>query len=246
MDIRYFDINGAQHDISCKLFLPDISPLGIVIGVHGFGGDKESSVLELLAERINERYALLCFDFPSHGKSNAPDNALTVENCADDLVSVFEYAKANFPSVPIFMFSTSFGGYTTLLAVKQGRITPEKVVLRAPAINMANIFRDKILGEDFDIYRTQGYIAWGFDRKMNVPYDFYRGLSSNNVSSVFMKVPTLVFCATEDELVEPHDLHEFANAGERVEIYDVVGASHRFKGQGEIDEVVERTVRFIM
>lgn len=100
MHIRYFSIQRA-YEIKCKIFLPeDQNVKSLIVGVHGFAGDKESSMLEQLAQEcsINET-ALICFDFPAHGESPVQEDMLTIENCKNDLLDVLSHAKSLYPLI---------------------------------------------------------------------------------------------------------------------------------------------------
>lgn len=60
-----------------------------MIGVHGFAGDKDSSMLEKLADSfcLHNR-AIITFDFPAHGSSYVGEEMLTIHNCKKDLCTV--------------------------------------------------------------------------------------------------------------------------------------------------------------
>ena len=92
MRITYFSIQRA-YEIKCKLFIPETQEINnIIVGVHGFAGDKESSVLDQLASACSENgTALISFDFPSHGESPVQEDMLTVENCKNDFLDVFNF-----------------------------------------------------------------------------------------------------------------------------------------------------------
>ena len=116
MKIKEFNIELQKYSIPCKLFTPAEKVKQIIIGVHGFAGDKESSVLAALAEQlVKKNCALICFDFPAHGKSSTPDSFLRVENCIQSLMEVVKYVKNHFPESKYGIFATSFGGYITLV-----------------------------------------------------------------------------------------------------------------------------------
>ncbi len=245
MNIEYFVLPRDGYDIKCKLYYPDIKPKGIVVGVHGFGGDKESSALSELAKAMENSHALLCFDFPAHGESEAPDSMLRVQNCVEDLAAVFTYADNRFPKLPISLFATSFGGYISILTTNFGKIKPYRLILRAPAVRMDKVFKQKLLGDGFARFEKDGFFRCGFERKFDVSWDFYVDLCENKAFFASLDVPTLMFCATEDELVELEDLHGFAEGNALVTAVDVVGAGHRFKGEGELSQVIARSALFI-
>ena len=61
----------------------------VIIAVHGFGGDKESTVIVALANELNKyNIGLVCFDFPGHGQSEVDGNYFTVENSINDFLEL--------------------------------------------------------------------------------------------------------------------------------------------------------------
>ena len=152
MNTRNFTIK-REYEICCKLFFPEEGNIRhIIIGVHGFAGDKNSSMLKKLAEDVCRKgAALLCFDFPAHGESPVGEEMLTVENCKSDLCSVVEYVIRNYPDAEKTIFATSFGGFVTLLCAEQ--LANFHLVLRAPAVTMPKVLLDNVLqisAEDFE------------------------------------------------------------------------------------------------
>ena len=126
--IKYFSIE-RKYPIKCKAFLPSSGNIRtVILGVHGFAGDKESSMLSELAKHVDQKDgALICFDFPAHGDSDRQENDLTVENCINDLLAVAEWIEDTFPIAEKFIFATSFGGYISLLSLS--RLQNYKVIL---------------------------------------------------------------------------------------------------------------------
>ena len=109
--VSCFSIPQSRYNISCKLYAPSSEvPRLAVLGVHGFGGDKESSALQALGNVLTAHGgALLCFDFPAHGASNAADAQLSVEHCKLDLLAAYACLRERFPKAPTGLFATSFG-----------------------------------------------------------------------------------------------------------------------------------------
>lgn len=245
MKTTYFDISANRYKIRCKQFTPGDDISSVVIGVHGFGGDKESSMLSRLARGIGEHRALICFDFPAHGDSPVDGKELTVENCLMDIAEVFGYAGELYKDATINVFATSYGGYITLLAIERGYIHPESIILRAPALNMNEIFKEKLMGNSFEIFEKQGFLNVGFERKFDVSFDFYSELCNNDARNVIPMLPMLIFCAEKDELVDASILHAYAEKTDGAEISDVIGASHRFRHPWEIEQVIRESAHFL-
>ena len=56
----------GEMNIPCRVYEPDFSDVDqVLIGIHGFGGNKDSSVLRAVAEEMYfYRTATVVFDFP--------------------------------------------------------------------------------------------------------------------------------------------------------------------------------------
>ena len=68
----------------------------ILLCLHGFAGDKDSSVIAALMGSLDEKgIGVVTFDWPAHGESDAPDEALIVENCLGDLNIVVSWISQN-------------------------------------------------------------------------------------------------------------------------------------------------------
>ena len=144
MNVQVISVFRA-YEIKCKLFTPDTPCVDhLMIGVHGFAGDKESSMLEKLASQCtSEGGALLCFDFPAHGHSPVEEDMLTVYNCKQDLLAVFHHGDRLYPNAKKSVFATSFGGYITLLCARELPDCP--LILRAPAVTMPKLLLKNVL-----------------------------------------------------------------------------------------------------
>lgn len=225
MKTLYYDIPGIVAPIPCKMYYEE-GFSKIIIGAHGFAGSKETPGLYALAEAVMPDCALVCFDFPVHGVSLAKDEELTVENCLDSFVRVYNDLSERYPSYPLSVFGISFGGYTTVLAMLRKLIQPQRIVLQAPALEMAAIFRERLPGNVFEDFVKSKVLDFGFTRKMKVPFAFYEELLTIPIMEADIYVPTLIISGTEDVLVHNPMLHAFADERPSVTIVDIPGGSH--------------------
>ena len=241
MNIKEFSIKKERYSIPCKFLMPDAQVKKIIIGVHGFAGDKESSVLFALAERLvlNES-ALLCFDFPAHGESEALDSSLRVENCVQDLLDVVAYVRNEFPQKEYGIFATSFGGYITLLC--SAELKDFKKVLRAPAVTMAESFIEKIIPISKDEFIEQKGALCGFERKMFVSSMFYEDLLRYPIEK--SEDELLIIHGTEDDIIPYSAIKEYSANCTKIKLVTIYGADHRFKKAGEIDQIIENTAKW--
>ena len=183
----------------------------IIIACHGFGGDKESSAIDLLAQKLLKyNIGVIAFDFPAHGKSDEDGTKFTVKNCINDLISIEEYIKKEYPNMPIGIFATSFGAYIALLKINKYGNNYFSIVLRAPAICMDEIFINSIIKEDINDYKKRGYTVLGYEKELNVYYQYYQELISNKLFDIYVKnEPLLIIQGTEDDMAPIQDSIKF-------------------------------------
>ena len=244
MNIEYYELSNI-YDIPLKRYDPEDKVTGFIVAVHGFGGDKDSTAIEALAECMTARgYAVIAFDFPAHGASKA-DEYFCTANCRLDLENVFEHAQRLYPEAQNkAVFATSFGGYITLLSLD---ILPEdvRIVLRAPAVDMRATFKH-LLPCTTDEYKKAGTVEMGFERKMNVPYSFYEELCENDISQCPFDRDMLIIHGSKDDIVLPEHIRRFCEANPKAKLEIIKGADHRFKGEGEIEKVITAASEYIL
>ena len=215
------------NNLSTKLYFPSNPPKQIVVGVHGFFGDKESSVLVKLGERlVQNNSALITFDLPCHGH-NDTSQILRLSDCIKSFDYIFDWVYENFPNIPISIFATSFGGYLTLLYLSKHDKILNKIILRAPAINMHHVLTDVLLpfqslsAEDLKIAKNIGK-----EQSLWVDFSFIEELKINSL---------------------PNDNEKFFNEfyENKHEIIYFENADHRFKKPGELEKIIDETLKIL-
>jgi alpha-beta hydrolase superfamily lysophospholipase len=232
---KRFSLDTPRRTIPCKVFLPEGEPGQIILGVHGFAGDMESSVLKKLGEALCEAgKALICFDFPAHGSSTAPDSHLRVDACQEDFRAMAAYIRSTYPGKEYGVFATSFGGYITLLCADF--IPDFRMVLRAPAVTMAETFIRKIIPCSREEFLDSAGAWCGFERKMFVSRAFYEDLLENPPE--IPPCPLLILHGTEDDVIYFEAVRKIADTYPNVTLIAFPGADHRFKNPGEAQKIV--------
>lgn len=245
MDVVYFSIK-RDYEIKCKYFSPENNELkNIIVGVHGFAGDKESSMLEQLALACTENNtALLCFDFPAHGESPVSEEMLTIENCKRDLCKVMEYVSCKYPGANLSLFATSFGGYITLLCSDSLPDVP--IVLRAPAVTMPKLLLENVLKISAEDFEKKRFVECGFERSLKLPYSFYEDLmGQEDIMKKEIRQPNLILHGDCDDIVPLSDIISFCKMQNSTKLEIIHGADHRFKNVGEIEKIIRCAKKFL-
>lgn len=238
------------YNISAKSYLPQESPKEIIIAVHGFAGDKESSAISLLAkEMTKEGFGVVCFDFPGHGESEVEADKLTIDNCINDIETIEEYIKEKYgKQMKIDLFATSFGAYITLLKIFKYNTKYNKIELRAPAIKMDKIFKETLLRETFEEFQKRGITKLGFDRIMNIPFSFYEELKQNQILKIYKNSQKiLIIQGTEDDVAPIKDTKELIDLDKaNFELFEIQGADHRMKKDGELEKAINKAKEYFL
>ena len=222
----------------------------IIVAMHGFCGDKESSCISALEKRaLGLNIGLIKFDWAGHGESEATGEQLTIDNCMADIDSIIEHVKESHPEAKLVAFSTSFGGYLTLLYLRNHETVFNQVILRSPAIHMYDVLKANILTKEEQAQIEEyGSTEFGFERKLKITNDFVADLKNHNVDKLYggVSLPNVsIIHGTVDDLVPYADSESFARE-HGCKLHPVVGADHRYKKEGEIDKVIEIAIDAIM
>lgn len=246
---RYLQIKGkSDYEISLKEFLPNKEIEKVIIALHGFGGGKESTAISLLAQKANnENIAVIAFDFPAHGTSKVEADKLTLDNCIKDFESVEEYARKKY-NKEIGIFATSFGAYITLLKLsKEKENNYFSIILRSPAICMNEDFKNKILKEDVVKYQKRGYSVLGYERLMNIEYNYYEELEKNNLFDLYNKdYKIFIIQGTNDDMAPIEDTIKFIKNKSNIILHKIEGADHRMKVGNQLNDAIDICMKYIL
>ena len=235
--INYFDIAGTP----CKSHASGEGAVDLaVLAIHGFAGSKESPTIAALAEELCStcNAIVYCFDFPAHGAH--PSDDLTVAACRDALVGVARHVCEQHASAAKAVFATSFGGYMALRCLDEleeilGRFS---LVLRAPAVKMAETFEQTIAGEGgLDRLETIGSVECGCGRTIVVRRHFLEELRAHDVCKPHSK-PMLIIHGDSDNVVTPADIADFMEQNPQASLVQIPGAGHQLEGGEQLGKAL--------
>lgn len=235
--------------LDAKIYLPTKNIKEVVIGVHGFSGDKESSVLLALSkELIKKGVALLTFDLPCHG-NNDNSKPLNLDTCINSIGEAIKYTKNTFSKLPISIFATSFGGYLSLAHLSKHSEKINKIILRAPAIYMSKVLEENILPfNGFSADKIENPINLGYEQSLYIDKYFINDLRKLNLEHL-PPVNNFIYIlqGKKDDIVNPKDNEIFFNSFYKTnhEFFYFENADHRFKHPGELEKIIEITLEIL-
>lgn len=236
--------NFYYENIYIKLFQAKQTSKNVLIALHGFAGDCDSSVItEIANEMVNYNYTIVTFDLPNHG--NSPKKEISIQDCLNDLKIVENFVKNQFPNQTISYFATSFGAFLLLNYLNNNSSIYHKIILRAPAIFMDEILKDKIIPEhNFSFTDLQNKsINLGYQKELIIGYNFYEDLKNYSLDNYINKNKLYVIQGKKDDVVDYKENEKFlkSKCGNNYEIYYFENADHRFKNEGELNKIVNIT-----
>ena len=218
----------------------------VMVCLHGFAGDKNSSVIARLTEYI-QSYGIgtFVFDWPAHGESDANYQDLRVEHCLADLDTVIKYIRDRFNG-PLYCFATSFGGYLAAAYHLAHPDTFDKIILRSPALNMGEVFLSLKPLEIRQALEEGQVLDFGFEQPLLVSIDLYHDVKKHDIFKEKVKSPEkiLVIHGDLDEDVPLSDSEEFCERN-GITLHVIQGCDHRYKNPGEVEEVLQLTGDFL-
>ena len=122
-----------------------------------------------------------------------------------------------------------------------------KIILRAPAIKMDEIFKDTLLREPFEKFKERKVTTLGFERKMLISYEFYEDLAKNKIIDLYNNNQhILIIQGTEDDVAPIKDTKEFLSLDSKnIELYEIAGADHRMKKDGELEKAISKAYSYL-
>ena len=131
-------IDGSKGALAAIIQKPELKQgeqCPMVIICHGFSGNKNEQMLQLLADSLQKRgIASIRFDFNGHGESEGDFVDMTVPNEIEDAMKVYEYVRDLRYVSDVAIVGHSQGG--VVASMLAGKVEPEDfkaVVLLAPA-----------------------------------------------------------------------------------------------------------------
>ena len=239
---------GDTRCMNLKLYTPDNGIVRrFVLALHGFAGDMESDAIELLAKHLTQQQtAVLSFNYAGHG-NDTQDALFSLECCLNDFLEAVRFAKQTFPYAQWRgIFATSFGGFLTLNSL-QMIPADVRIVLRAPAVNMPQVFA-RIVGREgggMDKFAKEGSVVLGYEHRLEVPYTFYNELLAHDVFMQDHDREMLLIHGDRDDVVLPEDTAAFCARNPKIIRKVITGADHLFHKPGELERVMDAAVPWL-
>jgi pimeloyl-ACP methyl ester carboxylesterase len=136
------DIAHPDARLVARLLLPVAAHPPAVIFVHGLGSGKDSPRNVVIAEQLRDAgVAALLFDLRGHGESSAQLNSDEMQAYQDDLVAAFDWLqrREEVDGARIGIAGSSLGGIVALDALREQRVSPVSLLLRAPPISVGDL-----------------------------------------------------------------------------------------------------------
>jgi len=129
-----YTIGKGAASIALSEWSPANEPEAIVLAVHGYG-DHGTSTFEVAAQDWRSQ-GITTYAYDQRGFGRNPSNSDWPGSDAlvDDLVEVTRLIQSKHPNVPLTLVGHSMGGGVVAAALGEGRVTPERAVLLAPAL----------------------------------------------------------------------------------------------------------------
>ena len=249
MNTKYFTVNSNGCSIRSKIYYTDLAGIRrVILGCHGFGGDKDNTASRKVAEKIlpsHKQTALVTFDWPCHGEDAR--RSLCLADCGKYLATMLDYVRGTYSPDSLCGFAVSFGAYLTLKYINENGNPCEKTVLRSPAVDMYNTLSANILGETEREALSKGRdVLAGFEKKVRISRGFWEELAANDIQErdySAEKGKLLLLHGTADQIVPPPAVERFAERNS-LDYIPFEGADHTFRNPVLMSEAMNYAEAF--
>ncbi len=202
---------------------------------HGFNSGKSGGTYTTIGDKLLEKgIAYAKFSLPYHAERRHDDHDFTLANCLEDCNLVEKAVRETFPQTQIGIVGRSFGGYLTLLRLKEAHQPYFKVLLLSPAIYMAEVFKNTLAGDAFETFKAQGYGTFqNKENPMIIHYELYQELENNSISTLGIYEDAMtIFHGTQDDTVPYSDSEEFVKNNPNTTLIPLENETHRYSEEG--------------
>ena len=169
-------IDGDHGKLSAIIQKPELQAgqqCPMVVFCHGFGGRKEGSLFELIADTLQAHgIASIRFDFNAHGESEGEFKDMTVPNEIEDAKKVVEYVRDLRYVSDLAIVGHSQGGVVAAMTAGElGTEAFKAVALMAPAAVLRDdAIRGSTFGKQYDPFDLGEYVELFGGMKLGANY----------------------------------------------------------------------------
>ena len=205
---------------------------GIVVLVHGLGGQKRSETHILAIRKFSSLgYATICFDFPGHGESGGSTETLTISKGARLVDHIAEMSMESHHGHqggrPLAFFGASFGG--TCILASSAIEKAASIVLRAPVSDYPSTRARQLGDAGLSRWQRDGVIDGLISQGRLTPWAFYEDAKELDLFARAPEclAPLLIVQGQEDDTVPMDDSLRLAKFwGGRSDVVMIAGGDH--------------------
>jgi uncharacterized protein len=147
---------GVHDGLAYSLWIPEGSPTGGVVILHGAGSSKESHH-DFARACVANRLAALAFDQRGHGESPGPMDDRALDDVAE--MARLLRRRTGLPDLPVALRGSSMGGYLAILAAPAAEARAVVAICPASAEGLRRGLESGVLDFEADKSSLDGFLA---------------------------------------------------------------------------------------
>ncbi len=215
----------------------------IVIAIHGFSSSKNSFVINQIAPILRkENIGILCFDLPGHGTRNK--EKLNVQACLDSIIEIENKIRKIYKG-KISFTGASFGGFLLLRYLQNNNREYGKVILRAPALEQYEIWKDDISENGRELIKSlesgNNYFQGKMEVETSVLNDYFKFDIFNNLN---IEQDVVILYGSKDKTVSNQNIFKLAKM-KNWELFEIEGADHFCRREKDIERIANLFINIL-
>lgn len=241
--------NSKGQKLVGILYSPDSEKYPIVISVHGYTSDKNTSKGKKLGEILpGKGIGVFVIDLSGRGESEGKFENTTLTQYIDDLkCAIDEMTKY---TNKIGVVGNSLGGLVSLQeTAKDNRANA--LVLLSPVSNFPHKSRRKEFSpEGLKEWREKGYTFTKSGRfgMLKLNFSYYEDTLKYGDYSVYEKIgiPVLIIHGTDDKSVPLEESKELIKHLKNHKLIPLEGADHNYTNPDDFNKAIQETINFFV
>ena len=239
--------NSKAQELVGDLFLPkENAP--IVIFVHGYPSDKNSSKAKALSKTLlSKGIGLFVIDLSGRGESEGKFEEITITEAIDEVKRGIQFIK-DLGYQRIGLVGSSFGGLASIVAASK---TDDLfvLVLKSPVSD----YLSKIISikdKEINTWRERGYadIPRSNGSDIRLSFSFFEDAQKVSGYEVAeeIKIPTLIVHGDEDMAVSIEQSRKVAELIPNCKLEEIKGTDHSYTRVKDFEKMLELISSFII
>jgi dipeptidyl aminopeptidase/acylaminoacyl peptidase len=241
--------NSKGQKLVGDFYSPDSEKYPIVIFVHGYTSDKNTSKGRKLGELLpTKEIGIFVIDLSGRGESEGKFEDTTITQYIDDVKCAIDEMSKHTDKIGVV--GSSLGGLVSLQETAKDKRVNALALLSPVSTFPHKSRRREFSPEGVKEWKEKGYTFTESGRfgKLKLNFSYYEDGLKYGDHSVYERIdiPILIIHGTDDKSVPLEESKELIKHLKNHKLIQLEGADHRYSNPDDFSKVIQETINFFV